>query len=169
MSYWKHTITGVDFSQYKLWEREQIFSHVCNENGVTCEQPKYAICWEDPANPDEPMKVTTPSPTWLAMAMHGGILPPVEVYWELKKDEAQPGFTRHTRGYLLHDTPPIPAMTEEEAMEYLIMKDIPPHVWHGYKGNRQIIKIVPRSMIPNDRSFRNSWRIDQFTEENTDV
>lgn len=154
-------MTEVNYSEYKLWERELIFKDLNKD----LPEPQYAIVWEDPRTPDDPMKVTVPSPTWLAMAMHGGILPPVEVYWELKKDEAQPGFRRHTRGHLLHETPPVPAMTEEEAMEYLIQKDIPPHVWHGYQGNRQIIRIVRRDMIPTNREYRNAWRIKQIEED----
>ena len=50
-------------------------------------------------------------------------------------------------------------MTEEEAIEYLVQKDIDPAVWRDYKGNRTILKIVPVEMIPSDRSFRNAWRI----------
>ena len=34
---------------------------------------------------------------------------------------------------------PIPAMTEEEAIEYLIQKDIDPSVWRDYEGNRTIL------------------------------
>src|SRR6056297_299285 len=146
-----------DYRQHKLWEREMIFK----DQHKDLPQGNYAILWEDPLG-DEPAKVTRPSPTWLAMAMHGGILPPVEVYWALREDEeahhkaaladlpsgateapaAKKNF-RHTRGHLLHETPPVPAMTEEEAMEYLVMKDLPPRVWRDYKGNRSILKIVP--------------------------
>ena len=35
-----------------------------------------------PISPDEPAKVTHPDPNWMACALQGGILPPVEVYWE---------------------------------------------------------------------------------------
>ena len=55
-------------------------------------------------------------------------------------------------------------MTEEEAIEYLIMKDISPAVWRDYKGNRSVLKIVPVEMIPSDRSFRNAWKINQEME-----
>jgi len=147
----------IDYPQYKLHERELIFK----DQHKDLPEPSYAIMWEDPADPDAPMKVTKPSPTWLAMAMHGDILPPVEVYHALAEDEAQPGFKRHTRGHLLHDTQPVPAMTEQEAMEYLVKKDIPARVWRDYKGNRQILKIVPVHMIPTNREFRNSWKINQ--------
>jgi len=77
---------------------------------------EYCIVWEDPDNLDEPAKVTHPDPNWMACALNGGILPPVWVYWELKKDEAQPDFVKHTRGYLLHNTEPMKPMTEEEAI-----------------------------------------------------
>lgn len=147
----------IDYSQYKLAEREAIFA----QQHKDLPQPTYAILWEDPADPDAAAKVTVPSPTWLAMAMHGGILPPVWVYHELAKDEAKPDFKRHTRGWLLHDTPPVGPMTEEEAIEYLVQKDLPPNVWRDYRGNRTIMKIVPRHLIPTDRTFRNAWRINQ--------
>jgi hypothetical protein len=52
-------------------------------------------------------------------------------------------------------------MTEEQAIEYLIQKDIPPRVWRDYAGNRCILRIVPVELIPSDRSFRNAWRIAQ--------
>jgi len=147
----------VDYTQYKLWEREMIFK----DQHKDLPQGNYAILWEDPSDPEAPAKVTRPSPTWLAMAMHGGILPPVEVYHALAEDEAQPGFKRHTRGHLLHDTQPVPAMTEEEAMEYLVKKDIPARVWRDYSGNRSILRIVPVELVPTDRTARNAWRIKQ--------
>lgn len=161
MSYWKHNIEGVDWSQFKLHQREAIFDHVCKENNVELDQGQYAILWEDPNDLDAPVKVTSPSPKWLAMAMHGGILPPVWVYKELQRDEAQPGFKRHTRGHLLHDTSPIEPLTEEKAMEYLAEMILPEHVL-DYKGNRKIIKIVPKKLVPTDRSYRDAWKINQM-------
>ena len=165
MSNWTHNITGVEWSKLKLWEREQFFQHVVKEAGHDFEQPPYAVLWEDPREPDEPARVTTPSPVWWAMALHGGILPPVEVYWALKEDEAEMGFKRHKRGHLLHETTPMRALTEEEAIEYLIMKDLPPAVWRDYKGNRTILRIVPRHLVPTDRRYRNAWRIKQIERE----
>ena len=86
---------------------------------------EYCIVWEDPDNLDEPAKVTHPDPNWMACALNGGILPPVWVYWELKKDEAKPDFVKHTRGYLLHNTEPVKAMTEEEAIAIAqVFKDL---------------------------------------------
>lgn len=157
-------ITGVTFGDHPLWAREQIMLATFHQHGVALPEPRYAVVWEDPDDVDAPAKVTVPSPAWLAMALHGDILPPVEVYHALADDEAQPGFRRHTRGHLLHDTPPVAAMTEEEAMEYLIQKDLPRRVWCGYKGNRETLKVVPRGLIPTDRTHRNAWRITQIGE-----
>jgi hypothetical protein len=56
-------------------------------------------------------------------------------------------------------------MTEEEAIEYLVMKDIDPAVWQEYRGNRTIMKIVPVELVPSDRSFRNAWKIKQEADE----
>jgi len=144
----------IDYSQYKLWEREMIFK----DQHKDLPQGNYAILWEDPADPDEPAKATRPSPTWLAMAMHGGILPPVEIYHAIASDGDK---VSSINKFLLHKLPPIGPMTEEEAMEYLVMKDLPPRVWRDYKGNRQILKIIPVNMVPQDRSNRNAWRIEQ--------
>lgn len=118
-------------------------------------EPQYCIVWEDPDNPEAPTKVTTPAPEWLAMAMHGELLPPVHVYHEIE-DTMENG--RVTMGHLLHDTEPVPAMSEEEAMEYLVQKDLPRRVWQR-SHNRQMFFIVPRADVPKDRSFRNAWRL----------
>jgi hypothetical protein len=56
-------------------------------------------------------------------------------------------------------------MTEEQAIEYLIQKDISPAVWRDYAGNRCILRIVPVELIPSDRSWRNCWRICQDIEQ----
>ena len=61
------------------------------------------------------------------------------------------------------------AMTEEEAMEYLVMKDLPTSVWRDYKGNRKVMRIVPRALVPSDRLFRNAWRIKQDEPDNMET
>jgi len=153
-----------DYSTMPLWARELDFIPKAKAKGPLPD-PQFAILWEDPDAPDNPARVTIPSSEWLAMAIHGGILPPVEVYWALAEDEAKPDFKQHTRGHLLHQTPPIPAMTEEEAMEYLVQMVVPPRVWRGYRGNRTVLRIVRRAMIPANREHRNAWRIAQHQEE----
>jgi len=151
------TIETPEFQGTHLWER----LHWAKEK-LEPIQSDYRVVWEDPNEPDEPAKITVPDPNWLACAMQGGILPPVQSYWELKKDEAQPDFKKHTRGYLLHNTKPVDKMTEEEAIEYLIMKDIPEHVWKDYdKSNRKRLVICKKKNLPGHRTWRNSWKINQ--------
>ena len=117
-------------------------------------QSKYRVLFEDPDTPDEPAKVLVPDPNWMACALEGDILPPIETY---QRDRNVPDGEPKEHPY----AEPIGAMTEEEAIEYLVQKDIDPSVWRDYKGNRTILKIVPVEMIPSDRSFRNAWRIVQ--------
>ena len=131
-----------------LWAKENLEGY----------QSDYRVVYEDSI--DEGAKILVPDPNWMAAAMQGGILPPVWVYWELKKDEAQPDFKKHTRGYLLHNTKPVPAMTEEQAIEYLIMKDVPEDVWRNWdEGNRPKMVICKINQLPQTREWRNAWRI----------
>ena len=117
-------------------------------------QSKYRVLFEDPATPDEPAKVLVPDPNWMAAALAGNVLPPIDTY---QRDRLVPDGRPKEHPY----AEPIGAMSEEEAVEYLVMKDIDPAVWRDYNGNRTIMKIVPVEMIPSDRSFRNAWRIAQ--------
>jgi hypothetical protein len=112
------------------------------------------VLFEDPTAPDEPAKVLVPDPNWMACALAGGILPPIDTY---QRDRDVPDGQPKEHPY----AEPIDAMTEEEAIEYLVMKDIDPAVWRDYQGNRTILKIVPVELIPSDRSFRNAWRVVQ--------
>jgi hypothetical protein len=121
-------------------------------------QSKYRVVFEDPATPDEPAKVLVPDPNWMACALEGNILPPIDTY---QRDRDVPDGEPKEHPY----AEPIGPMTEEEAIEYLIMKDICPSVWRYYKGNRIIMKIVPVELIPSDRSFRNAWKINQEADE----
>ena len=120
-------------------------------------QSKYRVLFEDPATPDEPAKVLVPDPNWMAAALAGDILPPIDTYL---RDRDVPDGQPKEHPY----AEPVGAMTEEEAIEYLIQKDIPPQVWRDYQGNRSVLKIVPVELIPSDRSFRNAWKINQEME-----
>ena len=74
--------------------------------------------------------------------------------------KAQPDFEKHTRGYLLHNTKPIEAMTEEQAIEYLIQKDIPQRVWRTWdEGNKPKMVICRTHQLPEHRQWRNAWQI----------
>ena len=154
-----------DFQGIHLWDR------LCwAKEKLEGKQSDYRVVWEDPDKPEECAKVTVPDPNWMACALQGGILPPVEVYWELAKDEAKPDFKKHTRGYLLHNTKPIEAMTEEKAIEYLIMKDIPQRVWRDYeKANRPRLVICRKDQLPSTRVWRNAWKIDENVNKSQKV
>jgi len=120
-------------------------------------QTKYAVVYEDVDM--DCCAVMHPDPNAMAALMAGGVFPPVWVYWELAKDEAQPDFKRHHRMHLLHDTPREGPKTEEEALLYLIMKDVPQHIWRNYETSNSVhLKIIRREQQP-DREFRNAWRI----------
>ena len=121
-------------------------------------QSKYRVLFENPAEPDAPAAVLVPDPNWMAAALAGGVLPPLDTYL---RDQNVPDGQPKEHPY----AEPIGAMTEEEAIEYLIQKDISPQVWREYQGNRIIMKIVPVELIPSDRSFRNAWKINQTETE----
>lgn len=116
-------------------------------------QSKYRVVFEDPLEPDAPAKVLVPDPNWMAAALAGGVLPPVDTYL---RDQEVPDGQPKEHPY----TEPMGAMTEESAIEYLIMKDIPRRVWE-YKGNRCVLKIVHKDSVPSDRTFRNAWLVEQ--------
>lgn len=117
-------------------------------------QSKYRVLFENPEQPDAPAAVLVPDPNWMAAALAGGVLPPIDAYL---RDRDVPDGQPKEHPYV----EPIGAMTEEEAIEYLIQKDIPPAVWRDYQGNRAILRIVPVEMIPSDRSYRGAWKINQ--------
>ena len=119
-------------------------------------QSKYRVLFEDPSDLSAPAAVLVPDPNWMAAALAGGILPPIDTYL---RDRDVPDGQPKEHPY----AEPIGPMTEEEAIEYLIQKDIPPAVWRDYTGNRCILRIVPVELIPSDRSWRNCWRIRQGT------
>ena len=121
-------------------------------------QSKYRVLFEDPTQPDAPASVLVPDPNFMAAALAGDVLPPIDTYI---RDQSVPDGQPKEHPY----AEPVGAMTEEEAIEYLIKKDISPQVWRDYQGNRTIMKIVPVELIPSDRSFRNAWKINQTETE----
>ena len=116
-------------------------------------QSKYRVIYENPDDLDAPAAVMCPDPNWMAAALAGGVLPAVDTY-QRDRDVADGQPKEHPYAAT------IGPMTEEEAIEYLVLKDCPRSVIE-YTGNRTVLKIVPIEMIPTDRTFRNSWRISQ--------
>lgn len=126
---------------------------------------KYRVIFEDPDFPEDAAKILVPAPEWIEQAMAGN-LPPIWVYWQLQDDE-QKAIEEGRHDTFKHDpeklelqytAPRIGPLTEEEAIEYLIMKDIPKRVW-AKEHNRPMFKIVTKDQVPSDRSFRNAWRL----------
>ena len=77
-------------------------------------QSKYRILFENPAEPDAPASVLCPDPNWMAAALAGGVLPPIDTYQRDRNvADGQPKEHPYAE--------PIGPMTEEEAVEYLVM------------------------------------------------
>lgn len=153
-------------------------------------KPKYCIIYEDPAYPDNTAVILVPAPEWLASALYGGIVPEINRHLKLKTelttdknetiicdlDEVDDIFLKHkivdnkiiNYNSYMYDTsmPSMPAMTEEEAMEYLLMKDIPKRVWHpDYKHNRKMFKICKyENRHLGNTAYRDSWKMDDNIE-----
>jgi mannosyltransferase OCH1-like enzyme len=48
----------------------------------------------------------------------------------------------------------------QQAIEYLIMKDVPQSVWQTWdEGNRPKMVICSKEQLPSTREWRNAWRI----------
>lgn len=132
-----------------------LYDRICDaKSKLKKVQSKYRVIYEIPDQPDQTAVVLCPDPNWMACALEGGILPPIETY---HRDRLKPEGVPQEH----HTAEPIGAMTEEEAIEYLIMKDVEPSVWRDYKGNRTIIRIVPVELVPSDRTFREAWEVAQ--------
>lgn len=114
-------------------------------------QSQYRVLFEDPTQPDAPASVLVPDPNWMAAALAGNILPPIDTYL---RDRDVPDGQPKEHPY----AKPLGPMTEEEAIEYLIMKDIPRHIW-SQEYNRPMFKVVKTEDVPSDRQFRNAWRL----------
>lgn len=140
------------------------------------------IVFEDPADIDAPAKVLVPSSCWMAAALAGGILPDVEEYLktrqriELDSGRSYGGCTWFDAQDLMADAkrsghrisgsqwerysvgfaPTIGPMTENEALEYLVLKDIPRRVWAS-GGNRPRYCVTDAARLPDSRLLRGAW------------
>lgn len=149
-------------------------------------QSSKVVVFEDPAFEKEPCKILTPSPEWMACAMYGEILPPVEAYHEMEYviednfgndyngvtqlefedmlfDFASTGkamTSQRVTKHRLHDEP-IGALTEDEAIDYIIKKDTPKRVWGSAGGNWINYRVVERSEVVDNRKNRNYWKLSQ--------
>ncbi len=162
------------------FEGTRLFDRLCwAQENLKPKQSDYRCVYEDPATPDEPVKILVAAPEWIACALAGGILPPIESYLdmplELTLADGRTINTTYTEAqeirlrekvtgervlehHTLHTSKPIGPMTEEEAFEYLIQKDVPKRVW-GHGHNRPMFQICTTAQLPKDRKNRNSWKL----------
>ena len=117
-------------------------------------ESRYVAAFEDPTRPGAPAAVLRPAPEWMAAALHGGILPPLDAI--LRDRERVFAWGERPEHW---DAPPIGPITEKEAMEYCVMASLPRHIWDGPAGNRRRLVICTASQIPTDRSLREAWEI----------
>lgn len=142
---------------------------------------QYIIVYDDIYSETGGIIEVMPTDEWIALAMNGGILPPIETWHKMKfklmndKDEIficdflELEEIRRTNKIvqenLLNDdevreSQPLGPLSEEETMEYLLMKDVPPRIWHDkYKRNRCLFKICRPAQLPEDFTFRKAWRL----------
>lgn len=114
----------------------------------------YRIVWENPEDIESPVRISIPDSNWMSAALFGGILPPVEVYRKLETNS----HGKIINGEMLHKET-IGPLSEEEAIEYLVQKDIPECIWNSKNSNRQYFYICKKDKIPTNRKFRNAWRL----------
>jgi hypothetical protein len=120
---------------------------------------------------DDVVKVLVPDPHFMAAALHGGILPPIESFlrdkekldsWLLRfQNKVNSLFSWRLVGGAEHPyADPIEAMSEEQAIEYLIQKDLPNHVWEDHqRSNRKKFIICRAEQLPTSRNYREAWSI----------
>ena len=162
------------------FEGTHLFDRLCwAQENLTPKQSDLRCVYEDPATLEEPVKILIAAPEWMACALAGGILPPIESYLDMPLEltladgrtinttytEAQEIRQRENvtgervlEHHTLHTAKPIGPMTEEEAFEYLIQKDVPKRVW-GRSHNRPIMAICTKDQLPQTRKNRNSWKL----------
>lgn len=154
-----------EFKSLHLFERIQIADHF-----LPMVQSQYRVIFEDPQSEDAACAVLVPDPHWLSQALHGGILPPIEA--ELEDQDTYQKYLdeggdptkfnwKDIDGGAKHPyVAPTGPMTEEAAIEYLIMKCLPRRIWADHeKTNRPKFKIVRAETVPSNRTFRNAWRL----------
>lgn len=155
-------------------------------------QTDYRVIFEDPADPESPVKELCPAPEWMACALAGGILPSVEhqhnMKLELQTEDGEKILTNYLEAqqiylekkitgekvidYKEYLVPkPIGPMTEEQAIEYILKKDVPARVWHpDYKYNRPMYKVVKRQELEiQNQTYRDCWRLSETEEELIDI
>ena len=147
----------------RLYEREITLKR----RGCKPVTPKYVIVFEDPDDLDAPCKIQVPTPEWIAYCLHGNFICSAEhfirdkrFYAEWTKNNPNQQFNwKDHGGNSASYAETLPAMTQEEAMELLLQKDVPERVWNNTTSNATRYKICRKEMIPSNRQYRNAWRL----------
>jgi len=161
-----------------------------NHDDIEAKDPEWVAIWECDYEDDgkAPMKVTIPSGQCIGELMKGGIHCPIEAHWNsqlliVAKDGQHTVVSQieapKVRARMKIDNGGIenewvvdyrrphnevaPAMTFQEAHEYIFAKDVPQYVWSGAKRNRPSFLIIPKTKLPPTRRFRNSWKLADYT------
>lgn len=131
-----------------------LFDRICwAQENLTRYETDLVVVYED-GEYDGRAKILVPAPEWMAMALHGGLLPPVEHYHREQRDPDGSFCGPHDYWSAYE---PIGPLTEEQAIEYLVQKDVPRHVWA--EGSNHSLKICRRGQLPQSRLFRNAWKV----------
>ena len=102
----------------------------------------YRVVYQDPDRLDDPVSVLAPSPRFVKYLMDGKA-PRVEVYWDLQDaeqksiDEGRHREFKHDPEMLakIDNSPRTGPMTEQEAIEYICLKDLPRNVWQTHQAS----------------------------------
>lgn len=146
---------------------------------------EHCIPWADQYDLDAPVRVTHPSPRCVAELMAGGIHPPIEalnsqqLLFVLDDGSSEvvgrldaPRYRAQHGDRIKHEIvvensrahqEVMGPLTYEQAIEWIILKDIPMDVW-GRQHNSPQYCIVIRDALPKDRTNRNHWKLSDFAE-----
>ena len=130
-------------------------------------QTDYVVLFEDPLYPDHPVQFMIPTPEFMNQAVEGGHLPHISAYLEDSSYQERWMADNPGKDFVWDREPKhwsaerIGPLTEEQAIEYLIMKDLPKRIWNDPKSNTTRFAIVKRSQLPETREWRNAWRLKQ--------
>ncbi len=141
----------------------------------------HCVVFEDPDNLDAPMKILHPNSRCVAELMAGGVHPPIDAHHtvplrltgadgevvectrveaDFKKRAMQHPVEEQILDYSRCHNEVMGPLSYEEAVEYVLQKDVPARVWAA-DHNRQMFAIVPLESLPKDRSRRNAWRLSE--------
>jgi len=128
---------------------------------------EYCIIYEDPDRPDDPVSVVNPTDEFMQQAYNGELMS-IDIWLDLVRDENKAIVEGRHRTFnhcpeklrLQKEGKKAGKLTEEEAITYLIFKDVPERVW-GKEHNRTMLKVMKKKNLPKVRTFRNAWEITQ--------